>query len=64
MAKVNPIQVEKSLDNVNYPAGKLDLIDAAKKQGASQDTIDTLQKMPGKTYSSPVDVSEAIGKIE
>jgi len=64
MANVNPVQVEKSLDGVNYPASKQDLIDTAKKQGASQDTIDTLQKMPGKTYNSPVDVSEAIGKIE
>ncbi|HZU13329.1 MAG TPA: DUF2795 domain-containing protein [Chloroflexota bacterium] len=64
MANVNPIQVQKYLSNVNYPASKSDLVDAARKEGAGQDVVETLQKMPGDTFNSPVDVSEAIGKIE
>lgn len=64
MANVNPVQVQKYLNNVNYPASKQDLVDAAKKEGAGQDVIETLQKMPGDKFDSPVGVSEAIGKIE
>lgn len=64
MANVNPVQVEKYLNNVNYPASKQALVDTARKEGASQNVIETLQKMPGQKFNSPVDVSEAIGKIE
>lgn len=64
MANVNPIQVQKYLEGVNYPASKDDLVKKAKDEGASEDVIQTLQKMPGQQYDSPVDVSQAIGKIE
>lgn len=64
MANVNPIQVQKFLSGVNYPASKDDLVKKAQQEGASQDVISTLQQMPGDRYNSPNDVSEAIGKIE
>ncbi len=64
MAGVNPIQVQKYLSGVNYPASKQDLVDKARQEGASQDVLQTIEKMPGQTYNSPNDVSEAIGKIE
>lgn len=64
MADVNPIQVQKFLNNVNYPASKQDLVNTAKQQGASDDVLNTLQQMPGDSYNSPNDVSQAIGKIE
>ena len=59
---VNPIQIQKFLDGVNYPASKQDLIDTARKQGAGDHVIETLKRMPDKRYGSPVDVSQAIGK--
>ena len=59
---VNPIQIQKFLDGVNYPASKQDLIQTARQQGASRQVLDTLQRMPDKRYGSPVDVSQAIGK--
>ena len=64
MAKVNPIQVQKFLSGVNYPASKDDLIKKAQQEGASQDVVSTLQQMPGDRFNSPNDVSQAIGKIE
>lgn len=64
MAGVNPVQVQKYLDGVNYPVNKQDLIDKAKQEGASSDVLQTLEKMPGDHYNGPVDVSQAIGKIE
>lgn len=64
MGNVNPVQVEKFLRGVNYPISKQDLIKHAQQQGADQSVRSTLEKLPDKKYNSPVDVSEAIGKIE
>ena len=64
MAKVNPIQVQKFLSGIDYPAKKQDLVDKAQQEGADQEVIDTLQQMPGDNFNSPNDVSQAIGKIE
>jgi hypothetical protein len=64
MASVNPIQVQKFLGGIDYPASKQELIQKAQQEGASQDVISTLERMPGDRYNSPNDVSEAIGKIE
>ncbi|MCC6312948.1 MAG: DUF2795 domain-containing protein [Thermomicrobiales bacterium] len=64
MDLVNPIQIEKFLKGVNYPATKQDLVRAAEKNGGNEDVKRTLEKMPGHTFDSPKDVSEAIGKIE
>lgn len=64
MAKVNPIQVQKFLSGIDYPASKQDLVQKARQEGADQDVIATLEKMPGDRFNSPNDVSEAIGKID
>jgi hypothetical protein len=64
MANVNPVQVQKYLKGVNYPASKNDLLKQADDQGGDKDVRATLEKLPDKTYQTPVDVSEAIGQIE
>jgi hypothetical protein len=61
---VNPVQVQKSLKGVNYPASKNDLLKQVDDQGGDEDVRATLEKLPDKTYQTPVDVSEAIGQIE
>lgn len=62
MADVNPKEVEKHLKGVDYPAQKEDLVNRAKKEGASKEIIDTLQRMPAQTFNKPTDVARAIGK--
>jgi hypothetical protein len=64
MAAVSPIQVQKYLSGIDYPASKQDIIGRAREEGASQEIIATLEKMPGDRFNSPNDVSQAIGKIE
>jgi hypothetical protein len=59
---VNPIQIQKFL-NVDYPADLNKLIESAQNEGAPEDVIATLRRLPEKTYESPVDVSEEIGKL-
>lgn len=64
MSKVNPIQVQKFLGGIDYPASKQELIQKARQEGADQEVVSTLERMPGDRYNSPNDVSEAIGKLE
>jgi hypothetical protein len=64
MAGVNPIQVQKYLGGIDYPASKDDIVKKAQEEGADENVVSTLQKMPGDRFNSPNDVSEAIGKIE
>jgi hypothetical protein len=60
---VNPIQVQKFLGGVSYPASKETLIERAESQGADDEVRDTLERLPDQEFNSPNDVSEAIGKL-
>lgn len=60
---VNPIQLQKYLGGIDYPARKQDLIKRAKKSGADQNVMKTLMSLPREDFNSPNDVSEAIGDM-
>jgi hypothetical protein len=64
MAKVNPIQLQKHLKGVDYPASKQDLISHAQQQGADEDALSALEQLPDEQYETPAEVSKAIGKTE
>jgi hypothetical protein len=64
MTKANPIQVQKFLSGMHYPAGKDEIVDHAKKQGADDNIMQTLEQLPDESFETPADVSKAIGKIE
>jgi hypothetical protein len=58
---VNPIEVQKHLAGVDYPASKDELIAAAESNEAPQEIIEALQKMDGSEFDGPDDVMEALG---
>ena len=58
---VNPIQVEKFLKGVDYPASKDDLVKMAEKNGADEEIRSTLQQLKEDKFGSPAEVSKAIG---
>ncbi|HXH85053.1 MAG TPA: DUF2795 domain-containing protein [Candidatus Tectomicrobia bacterium] len=62
--KPNPIQLQKYLKGVDYPASKDDLVERARGHGADEHIIDTLQRLPRDRFNSPNDVSEAIGDVD
>lgn len=64
MAAANPIQVQKFLSGMDYPAGKDELVNHAKSKGADENIMQTLQKLPDQSFETPADVSQAIGKIK
>lgn len=64
MAKVNPVQVQKFLSGMDYPAGKKQLMSHAKSEGADDNVLSLLNKLPSQNYQTPADVSQAIGDLE
>ena len=56
----NPIQVQKHLGGVDYPASRDDLLSAARDSGADQSLLDALEGLPDREYDAPTDVSEAL----
>jgi Protein of unknown function (DUF2795) len=60
---VNPIQLQKFLGGIDYPARKQDLLDRAKKSGADKNVMKTLESLPRDNFNSPNDISEAFGDM-
>ncbi|MGE5636603.1 MAG: DUF2795 domain-containing protein [Nocardioidaceae bacterium] len=58
---VNPIEVQKHLSGVDYPASKQDVIAVAERNGAPQEIIDALQAMDGERFDGPSAVQAALG---
>ncbi|MDE8668477.1 DUF2795 domain-containing protein [Pseudarthrobacter sp. H3Y2-7] len=56
----NPIQIQKFLGGVDYPATKDTLVSHAKDSGADGNVLDALQKIADKEYDSPAAVSSAV----
>ncbi|MGC9669539.1 DUF2795 domain-containing protein [Planosporangium sp. 12N6] len=63
MTTVNPIQLQKFLKGIDYPADKNTLIQHARDNGADDNVIRTLEQLPRDRFNSPNDVSEAIGDM-
>jgi Protein of unknown function (DUF2795) len=59
----NPIQLQKHLKGVDYPAGKSDLIQTARDQGADDSVINALEKIPDREYDGPNAVSKAVTEV-
>jgi hypothetical protein len=64
MATVNPIELQKYLKGMNYPASKDDLIEHAEEQGADDEILDLLEQIPDEEYDAPTDVNKALGELE
>jgi hypothetical protein len=58
---VNPIQLQKYLSGIDYPATKQELIERAQQKGADKNVLETLKSLGRDEFNSPNDVSEAFG---
>jgi hypothetical protein len=61
---VSPAIVEKYLAGMHYPAEKQQLLSNAQNKDAPEDVISLINKLPDKTYNSPIDITKEIGKIK
>jgi hypothetical protein len=58
---VNPIEVQKHLSGVDYPASKADIVGTAESNDAPQEVIEALQQMEGEQFDGPDEVMGALG---
>lgn len=59
MAHANPIQIQKFLKGVDYPATKATLIENARKLGADDNICASLEQLPDEDFQTPAEVSQA-----
>jgi hypothetical protein len=57
---VNPIELQKHLKGMDYPASKQDLIQTAERNGAPDDIIQALQGMDKEQFDGPSAVQQAL----
>jgi predicted outer membrane protein len=63
MAHVNPVQVQKFLKGVDYPASKAALVEKARSMGADENICASLQQLPDEDFQTPAEVSQAFGQL-
>ncbi|MGB9930017.1 MAG: DUF2795 domain-containing protein [Methanosarcina sp.] len=56
--QTSPIEVQKALKDMSYPASKKDLIEHARKHKANDKVMEVLEDLPEKEYTNAVDVSK------
>lgn len=60
VAAPNPIQIQKYLSGIDYPASKDDVVSTAEKENAPDDVLKALRAIPDGEYDGPTDVSSAV----
>jgi transposase len=60
--KTAPIQVQKYLKGMDYPATKEDLIEHARMNKADESVISMLEGLKAKKFNDPAEVSKALGQ--
>ncbi len=62
MADFNPIEMQKYLKGVDYPASKDDLVSTAQSNDAPGEIVDQLKGMSKDSFDGPNAVVEAVSK--
>jgi hypothetical protein len=57
---VSPIDVQKALSGMDYPASKDDIVKHAEQNGGGKEVIDALKKIDDREYEGPSGVSSAV----
>ena len=56
----SPIDIQKALSGMDYPAGKDDIVRHAEQNGGDKEVIDALKKIEDREYEGPSGVSSAV----
>ena len=59
--EVSPIEVQKHLKGVSYPARKDDVVSVAEQNGAGEELLEQLRNLDLAEFSGPDDVMRALG---
>lgn len=59
----SPIDVQKALKGMDYPASKDEIVQKARAAHADDRIVDVLQQIPERDYETPASISKEIGKL-
>jgi hypothetical protein len=57
---VSPIDIQKALSGMDYPASKQQIVQHAEKNGADGEVLEALRKIEDREYDGPSGVSKAV----
>ena len=57
---VNPIELQKHLKGVDYPASRDDLVSTAESNGAPQEILDAIRNSGKDSFDGPSAVQQAV----
>ncbi len=57
---VNPIELQKHLKGISYPASKDDVVSTAESNGAPDEIVDALRSASQDEFSGPDQVTKAL----
>lgn len=57
---INPIELQKHLSGLDYPATKDAIVKRAEESGADSDALDALRKIADKEYDAPTAINQAV----
>jgi len=60
-ANASPVDIQRYLKHMKYPATKTQIIAKAKDNGADDEVVTVLDAIDDKTYKSPAHVNRALG---
>jgi len=55
---VSPIDIQKALSGMDYPANKDQILRKAEENGADDQVLEALRKIPDRDYDGPSGVSK------
>jgi hypothetical protein len=64
MAKINPIELQKHLKGLDYPAKKEDVVKTARDHGADDELAGILSKLPDRRFETPAEISKAVSDLQ
>ncbi len=64
MATTNPIEVQKHLEGLYYPASKESILQYARVREVDRESFALLEQLPDKEYYRPEEITEAIDKLQ
>ncbi|RQR62775.1 DUF2795 domain-containing protein [Burkholderia sp. Bp9126] len=59
----SPVDVQKALKGMDYPASKADVVKCAERSHADSHVIDMLKRIPDREYDTPASVSKEVGRL-
>lgn len=60
----SPANVMKQIAGISFPAAKNDILAKARENGAPQEVMDILEKMPDQEFGGPQDILKAFGEVK